>query len=134
MAVSLTGTGLTEKQKQAIDLLVGADGDHTQQEIADMVGISRMQLYNWRKDKTFRSELVKQAKSVADSGLAKGMRWMEEAMDDPAVKPAVKVQILKLLMQSQGMLKDVQETSVKADVQTNMAAIYEQYGIKPPTK
>ena len=47
--VNLKQSSLTEQQKEAIDLLVGKEGDLTQQEIADRVCVSRQSLFNWRK-------------------------------------------------------------------------------------
>lgn len=84
--VNLKQSSLTEQQKEAIDLLVGKEGDLTQQEIADRVGVSRQSLFNWRKKPEFRQALVEQAKTITDTGLAYSLTWMEQAMKDPLVK------------------------------------------------
>lgn len=118
--VNIRQDALTEQQKEAIDLLLGKEGDLSQAEIAERVGVSRQSLFNWRKKPAFRRALVEQAKTVTDSGLASGLTWAEQAIADPTVKDSVKVQIVKLFMQSQGMLKDVHETTVKQETFTSV--------------
>lgn len=130
--VNLRESELTDQQKYAIDLLVGrheSEGELTKQQIADLVGVTRQTVYNWIKKPEFRRELVSQAKTVTDSGMAKSVTWMERALDDPNVKPAVKVQIAKLFMQSHGMLKDVQEQSVEVAPKVDVDALLRQYNI-----
>mgnify|MGYP003362429756 CR=1 FL=1 len=134
--VNIKESALSEKQLLAVDLLVGrtpTGSSMSKGEIADEVGVSRQTIYDWLKKPEFRKELVAQAKTVTDSGMAKGVTWMEQAMDDPSVKPAVKVQIVKLFMQSHGMLKDVQEQTV-TESPVNIDKLMEAYGIKKKTE
>jgi len=131
--VNLVESELTDQQQYAIDLLVGRteqEGNLTKQQVADLVGVTRVTIYNWLKKPAFRKELVEQAKTVTDSGMAKSVTWMERALDDPDVKPAVKVQIAKLFMQSHGMLKDVQEQSVEVAPKVDVDALLKHYNIK----
>lgn len=137
MIVNMKTSELTDKQKYAIDLLVGrtpTGASMTKQAIADEVGVSRQSIYDWMKKPEFRRELVAQAKTVTDSGMAKSLTWMEQALDDPAVKPAVKVQVAKLFLQTQGMLKDVQEQTVTDNTAANIDDLMESYGIKKKTE
>lgn len=137
MLVNLVESALTDKMKYAIDLLVGrtpSGQTMSKQAIADEVGVSRQTIYDWLKKPEFRRELVAQAKTVTDSGMAKGVTWMEAALDDPTVKPAVKVQIVKLFMQSQGMLKEVQEQTVTNNSGQDIDALMLSYGIKKTTE
>ena len=128
--VNLKQSGLTDQQKDAIDLLVGKDGDLTQQEIADKVGVSRQTLFNWRKKAEFRQALVEQAKTISDTGLAYSLTWMEQALQDPSVKDSVKVQIAGMFLKGHGMLKDVQETTVKTGTSLSFDEIMDKYGVK----
>lgn len=133
MIVNLKTTALSDKQLYAIDLLVGrtpSGASMTKQEIADEVEVSRQTIYDWMKKPEFRKELVSQAKTITDSGMAKGVTWMETALDDPSVKAAVKVQIVKLFMQSHGMLKDVQERTVEEKPKMDLDGIMKHYGIQ----
>lgn len=133
MLVNIHQSKLTEQQEYAIDLLVGrtpTGESMSKQAIADEVGVSRQTIYDWLKKDKFRQALVAQAKTVTDSGMAKGVTWMETALDDPSVKPAVKVQIVKLFMQSHGMLKDVQEKTVTDNTSANLDELMASYGIK----
>ncbi|OQO86524.1 hypothetical protein BH739_09040 [Enterococcus casseliflavus] len=128
--VNLKQSSLTEQQKEAIDLLVGKEGDLTQQEIADRVGVSRQSLFNWRKKPEFRQALVEQAKTITDTGLAYSLTWMEQAMKDPLVKDSVKVQIAGMFMKNHGMLKDMQETTVKSESTISVEDALRKYNIK----
>lgn len=128
--VNLKKSKLTDQQKDAIDLLVGKEGDLTQQEIADKVGVSRQSLFNWRKKPEFRQALVEQAKTITDTGLAHSLKWMEQALQDPSVKPSVKVQIAGMFLKNHGMLKDVQETTVKSEPAMTVEEALKKYNIK----
>lgn len=128
--VNIKKSKLTDQQKEAIDLLVGKDGDLTQQEIADRVGVSRQSLFNWRKKPEFRQALVEQAKTISDTGLAYSLTWMEQALQDPSVKDSVKVQIAGMFLKGHGMLKDVQETTVKAESSMSVEEALKKYDIK----
>lgn len=137
MLVNIKKTELTEAQLKAIDLLVGRTESGKQMnksEIAEACGVSRQSLYNWLKKQEFREELVKQAKTVTDSGLAASLTWMEQAMSDPTVKDSVKVKISELFMKNHGMLKEVQESTVKTDSNTDIDALMAAYGIKKKTE
>lgn len=132
--VNLSESELTDQQKYAIDLLVGrtpTGNTMTKTAIAAEVGVSRQALYDWMKKPEFRRELVAQAKTVTDSGMAKGVTWMDTALEDPNVKDVVKVQIVKLFMQSKGMLKDVQETTVVEKPKVAIDDLMKHYGIEP---
>ena len=133
MLVNMQKSKLTDQQKYAIDLLVGrtpTGESMSKTAIAEEVGVSRQALYDWLKKPEFRSELVSQAKTVTDSGMAKSLTWMEQAMDDPSVKPAVKVQVAKLFLQTHGLLKDVQQQTVTDNTADNLDSLMESYGIK----
>lgn len=137
MLINIQESKLTDKQLEAIDLLVGRTPDGASMSktaIADEVGVSRQTIYDWLKKPEFRRELVAQAKTVTDTGMAKGVTWMDQALDDPSVKPAVKVQIVKLFMQSQGMLKDVQEQTITDNSAVDIDKLMESYGIKKKTE
>lgn len=123
-------SALTEQQLRAIDLLVGKEGNLTQQEIADEIGVSRQTLFNWRKKPEFRKALVEQAKTITDTGLAHSLTWMEQAMKDPKVKDSVKVQIAGMFMKNHGMLKDMQETTVKSESTISVDEALRKYNIK----
>lgn len=134
--VNIKESSLSEKQLLAVDLLVGrtpTGSSMSKGEIADEVGVSRQTIYDWLKKPEFRKELVAQAKTVTDSGMAKSLTWMEQAMDDPSVKPAVKVQVAKLFLQTHGLLKDVQEQTV-TDTTVDIDALMVSYGIKKKTE
>lgn len=127
----LKNTDLSEEQLTAIDLMLGkAGGQLTQQEIADEVGVSRQTLYNWRKDPVFREELVKQAKTITDTGLAYSLTWMEQAMMDPKVKDSIKIQIARSFMQNKGMLKEIQESTVKNETTLDIEKMMKQFNVK----
>lgn len=131
MLVNKKEAVLTEKQLQAIDLLVGrTDQPMTKKQIAEEVGVSSVTLYAWLKKPEFNAELVKQAKTVTDYGLATAMSWATQAIENPKEKSSTKVKILELLMKNHSMLKDVQEATVTVDQSDTVKELMHSYGIK----
>jgi len=68
---------LGEKQKEAIKLLLDYERDLTQEKIASEVGISRKQLYNWRK---FDEEFKRVKSELTDKNLAEYLDQIDKAL------------------------------------------------------
>ena len=113
--------GLSTSQKKVCLELVQSDiTGKTIAQIAEEHGVTERTIYRWKNDPEFAMELEKQAdinlKSFYYEANAKLKNLIRNGHSEQAILGAI-----KLVMQSQGKLRDVQEieANVKQDIKSN---------------
>ena len=97
---------LTDKQIEAIKLLVDYEQDLSYKDIADKVGVHYKTLYNWRKnDKTF----IEVKKEAAEAGLIEKVDKVNRALLKGALEGNAR--LIKLYYKRIGMYVDKKEIS-----------------------
>ncbi|MFG3611425.1 phBC6A51 family helix-turn-helix protein [Rummeliibacillus stabekisii] len=107
---------LKPQQYKAIALMVYKDVNGlTNEDIAKEVGVNPSTLYEWKKREDFNAELLAQAEEVQRSFLADTYTQLRVIINSKKVNAGNKLKAIELVLKNQGRLKEVQETTVKAD-------------------
>jgi transposase-like protein len=121
MSGKVVKRGLSTVQKKVCLELVQSDiTGKTIAQIAEEHGVTERTIYRWKNDPEFAMELEKQAdinlKSFYYEANAKLKNLIRNGHSEQAILGAI-----KLVMQSQGKLRDVQEieANVKQDIKSN---------------
>jgi transposase-like protein len=121
MSEIIVKRGLSTSQKKVCLELVQSDiTGKTIAQIAEEHGVTERTIYRWKNDPEFAMELEKQAdinlKSFYYEANAKLKNLIRNGHSEQAILGAI-----KLVMQSQGKLRDVQEieANVKQDIKSN---------------
>jgi transposase len=105
--------GLSPKQKKVIQELVMRDvTGKTIAEIAEEYGVSERTIYRWKNDEEFVAELNRQADIYFSSFLNEAYHRLKTLIRRGRSEQAI-VNAIKLVLQSQGKLKEVQEVDAK---------------------
>ncbi|PFW43778.1 hypothetical protein COL17_26585 [Priestia megaterium] len=113
--------GLSTTQKKVVYELVNADvTGKTHADIAEEYGITERTLYRWKNDIEFAHELEQQADISLKSFYYEANQQLKKLIRSGHSEQA-KLQGIKLVMQSQGKLRDVQDinANVKQDIVNN---------------
>jgi len=111
---------LSVQQQKCIQELVLQDvTGKTIAEIAEELGTSERSIYRWKNDALFVNELEKQADIHLKGFLNESYAVLRNIVRNGRSEQAV-INAVKLVMQSQGKLRDVQEieANVKTDIKT----------------
>ncbi len=121
---------LTSKQIQCISELVMKDvTGKTNEEIAESLGINLGTLYRWRKNKMFNERLSQEAEELQRSYLADTYVELRKIINSSKSSPAHKIKAIEIMLKNQGRLKEVQETKVDVNVQSDADDILKRLGI-----
>ena len=110
--------GLSTTQKKVVYELVNSDiTGKTHAEIAEEYGITERTLYRWKNDVEFAQELEQQTDINLKAFLYEANQELKKLIRNGHSEQA-KLQGIKLVMQSQGKLRDVQDinANVKQDI------------------
>lgn len=121
---------LTQKQISCIAELIMKDiTGKTNEQIATELGINLATLYRWRKNKLFNDKLIAEAEELNKSYLADTYCQLRGIINNPKTTNNHKIKAIELMLKNQGRLKDVQETKVDVEVDTDVDAILKRLGI-----
>lgn len=123
---------LDERQLKAIDLLISKPyTGMTNKQIAEEVGVSAVSLYAWMKKPEFNDEFLAQSKELNRATVPSVFSYFSEVMEDRQgkYKDSTKLKVAELLLKNQGLLKDVQESTVKVDKSETVKKLMKSYGI-----
>ncbi|MDT0150002.1 phBC6A51 family helix-turn-helix protein [Priestia aryabhattai] len=110
--------GLSTTQKKVVYELVNADiTGKTHAEIAEEYGVTERTIYRWKNDVEFAQELEAQTDINLKAFLYEANQELKKLIRHGHSEQA-KLQGIKLVMQSQGKLRDVQDinANVKQDI------------------
>lgn len=110
--------GLSVTQKKVVHELVNADiTGKTHAEIAEEYGVTERTIYRWKNDVEFAQELEAQTDINLKAFLYEANQELKKLIRHGHSEQA-KLQGIKLVMQSQGKLRDVQDinANVKQDI------------------
>lgn len=107
------------QQKCIQELILQDVTGKTIAEIAEELGTSERTIYRWKNDASFVQELEKQADIHLKGFLHESYAVLRNIVRNGRSEQAV-INAVKLVMQSQGKLRDVQEieANVKTDIKT----------------
>jgi predicted transcriptional regulator len=107
------------QQKCIQELILQDVTGKTIAEIAEELGTSERSIYRWKNDAVFVQELEKQADIHLKGFLHESYSVLKNIVRNGRSEQAV-INAVKLVMQSQGKLRDVQEieANVKTDIKT----------------
>jgi len=107
------------QQKCIQELILQDVTGKTIAEIAEELGTSERSIYRWKNDAVFVQELEKQADIHLKGFLHESYAVLRNIVRNGRSEQAV-INAVKLVMQSQGKLRDVQEieANVKTDIKT----------------
>lgn len=110
--------GLSTTQKKVVQELVNSDiTGKTHADIAEEYGVTERTIYRWKNDVEFAQELEQQTDVNLKAFLYEANQELKKLIRNGHSEQA-KLQGIKLVMQSQGKLRDVQDinANVKQDI------------------